>query len=674
MSLIAEQYSGTISSEETSSATQFETVTGEPPQRAQWTAELTRARDWSHSQPGFVWAEIFGDNWVKKLEVVMSLRRSAMKRADNNHERTDTFNKVLTAHGLSSQSLAEKNAHIYRSLPSSHYIRLLVLLPSAKPSNSIRCEICCTNLADNPSYEALSYVWGDGSSTRTIWVKRERFLATENLEVALRHLRLRHKHRVLWVDALCINQSDIPERNNQIKQMSKVYKQAQQTLVWLGRESTTTQDAFQFLLSLPALPKPISRHHTHLAELSKFCTGFRAVLRLLHREWWRRLWTLQETVLAREVSVLCGHHCIDWRKFSCLASLKSEIYDIFDKILMHRSTNFEGKELIQDMMITLRNKLWPTLNGINWLRAQQEKGTPVSLIQILRYSRHYCYSDSRDSVYALLGLVTDELDVRRMPKADYSITFKEVLWSIAEYLLQRYQNLDFLAWAVNTHSWNEYSVPVESLPSWIPDWRLLRETWPVNGNLRIPSGFQKPSLFDASLKSETSFYSNFTVVLMRLAVNYLPIDSLETILDSEITPTSAEKIVKSVISHERVESWKYMTGEPLLEAYWRTLLADQWEPDDTKLYEVQRIGSDEVSLPFSIPPAKEDSPALQKAIRARQIYWQDRRFFRTPKGYIGLAPFNSKPGDIVAIIFGASTPLLLRPNESGTGFILLGDW
>jgi hypothetical protein len=274
----------------------------------------------------------------------------------------------------------------------------------------------------------------------------------------------------------------------------------------------------------------------------------------------------------------------------------------------------------------------------------------------------------------LLGLVTDEQDVKAMPRADYSLSFQEVLWTVAEYLLRRYQTLDLLAWAVRGPTQNEQSLAIESLPSWIPDWRLLRRSWPINSNLRVATGIRKTPLFDASLRSETAaspvFYPIFMVVLMRLMVHSLHIDSVCKIFDSEITHTSAENIVDNVVYHNGGPGQsQYVTGERMAQACWMTLFADQWEFDDARLYEVQRISKnkDTTSLPFSIPPERGDLNTLHRAIRDRQTYWQDRRFFRTQNGYLGLAPLGSQPGDIVAIIFGASTPFVLRPQRGGEG-------
>ena len=109
------------------------------------------------------------------------------------------------------------------------------------------------HLRDRPGYEALSYTWGDPLDTRTVMLKDQPFQVTKNLEAALRNLRHRLIHgtksndRVLWIDAICINQTDIQERNVQVRRMLDIYKSATRVVIWLGEgDQTATR---QWLLS-----------------------------------------------------------------------------------------------------------------------------------------------------------------------------------------------------------------------------------------------------------------------------------------------------------------------------------------------------------------------------------------------------------------------------------------
>jgi hypothetical protein len=125
------------------------------------------------------------------------------------------------------------NMYSYQALQTSEDIRIRVLDPG-QPSDEISCSLKRAFLPDHPHFEALSYVWGDPSDPRTVICSGERFKVTVNLYKALQHLRLNDSPRILWVDAICINQNDLQERGQQVGMMGTIYAQAEQVLVFLG--------------------------------------------------------------------------------------------------------------------------------------------------------------------------------------------------------------------------------------------------------------------------------------------------------------------------------------------------------------------------------------------------------------------------------------------------------
>ncbi|KAF7914568.1 uncharacterized protein EAF01_000974 [Botrytis porri] len=96
---------------------------------------------------------------------------------------------------------------------SKKRVRLVTLLPGDF-SRDIHCTLTTVSLSDEPVYEILSYVWGNPTNKRDSTLQRVSFPVTTNLESALRYLRYRDLPRVLWIDAICINQEDIPERDS----------------------------------------------------------------------------------------------------------------------------------------------------------------------------------------------------------------------------------------------------------------------------------------------------------------------------------------------------------------------------------------------------------------------------------------------------------------------------
>jgi hypothetical protein len=134
----------------------------------------------------------------------------------------------------------------YRPLePYSRQIRLLRLLPLEEGNDlqqpwhsltKIQCELINAALDDFPDYEALSYTWGSSGTNVQIELDGQDVSIRSNLAYALAALR-NSETRVLWVDALCINQYDIHERNHQVRQMGEIYRQSRKVLAWLGRPS-----------------------------------------------------------------------------------------------------------------------------------------------------------------------------------------------------------------------------------------------------------------------------------------------------------------------------------------------------------------------------------------------------------------------------------------------------
>jgi hypothetical protein len=134
-------------------------------------------------------------------------------------------------------------------------IRLLVLHPG-RFDDPVSCRLKICYLKRHPAYEALSYVWGDAVATLPIYVGSQckRFEATTNLECALRHLRYSDRDRILWVDAICINQFDDAEKSHQVRMMKKIFAGAKRVLAWLGPETADGQVAVQTLLRLAGDP------------------------------------------------------------------------------------------------------------------------------------------------------------------------------------------------------------------------------------------------------------------------------------------------------------------------------------------------------------------------------------------------------------------------------------
>ncbi|KAI1366046.1 heterokaryon incompatibility protein-domain-containing protein [Xylaria arbuscula] len=260
-------------------------------------------------------------------------------------------------------------------LLSGAEIRLLTILPG-KPGDDMKCSLETVSLDDNPSYEAISYVWGDLTDRRDILVGDSIFSVTRNLFTALKRFRYTDRQRTLWADAVCINQEDLAERGRQVSLTGRVYSQCETCQVWLGEEddvplqplkladlgvqknpywtfeverfsrrierekispsmqpidrvdldraqisSLNVPGAFRLLRMMAADMHFYEWPFYHITEFPKFelCDQYynacRSLVNILSRPWWWRTWTVQEATLPQHVIVNIGVHSVELDTF-----------------------------------------------------------------------------------------------------------------------------------------------------------------------------------------------------------------------------------------------------------------------------------------------------------------------------------------------------------------------
>ena len=202
---------------------------------------------------------------------------------------------------------------------------LVTIHPGARhPGRSpdpVHCHLQHARLDQDPQYEALSYVWGDPTNQVFILLGGTRFPVNRSLYGALLRLRREHTQRTLWIDAICINQQDVTERNTQASLMSSIYKTALGVIVWLGEESHLDRrsmhlalEALEKLSSGPLLElrNQISKDglkdntnsmiydilknelQTFSSPFSKHARVWKIIRAFLAQAWFHRAWILQE--------------------------------------------------------------------------------------------------------------------------------------------------------------------------------------------------------------------------------------------------------------------------------------------------------------------------------------------------------------------------------------------
>ena len=179
----------------------------------------------------------------------------------------------------------------YSSLPPGiDSIRLLRLIPNKDETAAIKCKLFNYSLGQDKGphlYEALSYVWGNSNETVSISIDGHALPITQSLHAALLRLRDRSFERIIWVDAICINQENEQEKEQQIQFMEKIYGQANRVVVWLGEAADDSDRALEEIRTAGGKKSPNSSNNETIQQ---------AVLALLQRPWFRRIWVREQTL------------------------------------------------------------------------------------------------------------------------------------------------------------------------------------------------------------------------------------------------------------------------------------------------------------------------------------------------------------------------------------------
>jgi hypothetical protein len=217
-------------------------------------------------------------------------------------------------------------------------LRLLVLEPGKKDAD-LHCQLTTVSSVSARHYEALSYCWGTEESTVRIFVCGKAMQVKPNLEHALINLRREKRHRVIWVDAICINQSNVFEKNQQVPRMRIIYENATRVLIWIGRAHEDQDELLDWSYNIwgfnrrePGSPdttrnafalvrEVASKLHLKAITVQSIVEGvdamnreaFADLSRLLRRDWFERLWTIQEVVLAKQATIVCGLQTLPWK-------------------------------------------------------------------------------------------------------------------------------------------------------------------------------------------------------------------------------------------------------------------------------------------------------------------------------------------------------------------------
>jgi hypothetical protein len=531
-------------------------------------------------------------------------------------------------------------------------VRLLLL----EPGEEAEPLIC--SFTDAPlRYEAVSYTWGRSARPCQIHAFLNETTTTQinvtaHLDAALRALRSLDRQRILWIDAVCVNQEDLHEREGQVLYMRATYSRADRTIVWLGDEDDTTENAIACIDRLvdnyTGLVPPSSNTTTLCPWLldrsdSRYVDTslWHAFKLLLSKEWYSRVWVFQEVTVSSKIRVRCGRHEVPWEKLvrAC-------------KVIRDFNLNIGYTIGYQEHHIPVLHMEDSRVCNIN-LGAGLES-LYQRLDTVLLKMRWAKASDPRDKVYALLG-VSSGFRAEDLPP-DYTVSLGLAYFRTTKALsnMHALNPLAFLSFV--QHDSKTLAV---GLPSWVADWREKLNA----PSLLYDSGFCAASFRTAKLSFEwnSSGIGLLTaqgIALMK-AVYFSPHTGCkreqedEQILNFALDPYCSGGRTTAFVRSGRIIS-VHESAETRM-SFWR------WH---------SLVSARGAKPPTFVETADFDIPAHDRFDNVTGIA-HGRLLFLTELGYVGLAPAASIIGDEIVSLFGGK--VLYMTRRVGERFRFIGE-
>lgn len=504
-----------------------------------------------------------------------------------------------------------------------------------------------------PRYEALSYVWGSkrgGREWAHVYQNNDdvkptaKLRMSKNLASAIRHLRLPSSPRTMWIDAICINQASIPERNTQVLRMVDIYRLASRVVVWLGPASPTSGAALTLLTDLGrqiVTTRDDSLRMTPEATLSFFplseltvldhpSATWHALSDLFQRPWFERLWVVQEIQLSRTAIVYCGADTVPW---SLLWNAVSFL--------------FHNESVPNDIL---------SMGTLNSVRLLGRRGLEVrSLSDLARITVKRKCSDKRDLMYGLLGLLPAAF--RREIKPRYDLEVWRASRDMMILYMQRVQRLEMF----RASGMRRGELSSEGWPSWVPDFsaggKAFSQFW-----VQFASGHARCWTKDSS-GDRPGKESMLGVEGVRCAT----VNAVHNVSTAAWLGDAAwVQTIRRLAPDEDGERAPYVTGEPFGVAFAKTLILGCVEERvaDQPLPSLATWMEQDSSNPLFGPRARAAFPtatssdttdgaditdleavapltALEMGIRGIHKY---RSYFTTDEGYIGIGPIDIAVG------------------------------
>ncbi|KAK5657173.1 hypothetical protein OQA88_3230 [Cercophora sp. LCS_1] len=309
------------------------------------------------------------------------------------------------------------------------------------------------------SYEAISYTWDGNVTTSEISLNGEPFPTTTKVQQLLRALASATTAKRVWIDFICINQSDTNEKSQQVDMMKDIFEGAHRVTAWLGhqQDASLAKEMVADILTRSVQRNPgFGIYATYTQQ--RYRPFILALKRLFRNPWFRRMWVIQEVVVANELNIVCGGETFAWEELVRVSRAMSSSHEFL--AVLQGTADPGMMECGTDLMFNCEL----TSNIKTFYKASNR--WPLSLA--LDTGRQFQATDPRDMVYAALGFTREAKNPGLKP--DYTKSAEDVFVSAAKcmYSSSR-ESLPFTLRLLLPCAGIGHPRKL-TLPSWVPDW------------------------------------------------------------------------------------------------------------------------------------------------------------------------------------------------------------
>ncbi|KAH7345860.1 heterokaryon incompatibility protein-domain-containing protein [Pyrenochaeta sp. MPI-SDFR-AT-0127] len=650
---------------------------------------------------------------------------------------------------------------------SKYQVRLLLIKPGSfdEQINASLLVVHDDQLGtDDFPYTALSYNWGGNDDDATIMIQddpqskpvktmdnifdvvkaaaQQKMLKVKpNLYEALRHLRSEKDVIAMWVDALCINQFDKDEKEEQVLKMADIYQRAYNVNVWLGHDSpghAVSDRAMEFIGKVIDL-----ENHAMLLTDHKYIEDWASLFELLKCSWFSRRWVIQELALAQAATVHCGKHVRLWDEFRTAISIFDEHFQLVKPWLLSYygspqrkqslwddDSVFEidhlGAKQLVDMTPTLFRK-----------RSDGSLESTKGLESLVCCLSGFDTSDPRDTINAFISISREanrlgsfNRSTPKPPAPDYGKDLFEIYRDFVKWVVETSGSLDIICrhWALKERTTPTPTTPrLVQLPSWI---KFVEDSAWGKGEDRLRGrkagdsfvGLPENNNYNASGRRGLSYKgANVEFPEIRILRNKprkraymrkpasatpLVVHDMSLLVRGVIIGTVSfrtDPFPDGVITKTCLEGlgWSFdrhateIAGSP--DQLWQTLVADRdpqgkstpaWYKRACEYCLTYQTNNGHINIGNILRQKNHPDIVHTYLRRVRAVTW-NRSFIRGislcdngpeqchKSQIVGFGPPDTKLEDIIAILYGCSVPVILRPmptiSDKPTEFQLVGE-